>query len=53
MGTGPRVSLFLCWRSCEKDVEPYTIVAGIPARKVGDRNLDLKYTFNGSHRHFI
>lgn len=36
-----------------KDVEPYTIVAGIPAKKVGDRNRDLKYTFDGSHRHFI
>lgn len=36
-----------------KDVEPYTIVAGIPARKVGDRNRNLKYTFTGSHRHFL
>ena len=26
-----------------KDVEPYTIVAGNPARKIGERNRDLKY----------
>jgi maltose O-acetyltransferase len=26
-----------------KSVEPYTIVAGNPARKVGDRNRDLRY----------
>lgn len=35
------------------DVAPYSIVAGIPARKVGERNSDLKYVFDGSHRHFI
>ena len=35
------------------DVLPYTIVAGIPAKKIGDRNRDLKYVFNGSHRHFL
>lgn len=35
------------------DVPPYTMVAGIPAKKVGERNRDLKYSFNGSHRHFI
>ena len=26
-----------------KDVEPFTIVGGNPARKIGDRNRDLKY----------
>jgi maltose O-acetyltransferase len=26
-----------------RDVEPFTIVAGVPARKVGERNRDLKY----------
>jgi acetyltransferase-like isoleucine patch superfamily enzyme len=26
-----------------KNVEPYTIVAGVPARKIGDRNRDLTY----------
>ena len=36
-----------------KDVEPYTIVAGIPAKKVGERNKDLRYVNNGFHRSFI
>lgn len=36
-----------------KDVEPYTIVAGIPAKKVGERNHDLKYVMDGLHRHFL
>lgn len=26
-----------------KDVEPFTIVAGVPAKKIGDRNHELKY----------
>jgi putative colanic acid biosynthesis acetyltransferase WcaF len=26
-----------------KDVEPYAIVAGTPARKIGERPRDLKY----------
>lgn len=26
-----------------RDVEPYTIVAGVPAKKIGDRNRDLTY----------
>lgn len=26
-----------------KDVAPYTIVAGMPARKIGDRSRDLRY----------
>jgi acetyltransferase-like isoleucine patch superfamily enzyme len=29
-----------------KDIAPYTIVAGNPARKIGDRNRDLTYEFN-------
>lgn len=28
-----------------KDVEPFTIVAGLPAKKIGERNRDLKYVF--------
>jgi maltose O-acetyltransferase len=28
------------------DVEPFTIVAGVPARKVGERNPDLRYRLN-------
>jgi acetyltransferase-like isoleucine patch superfamily enzyme len=31
-----------------KNVEPFTIVAGLPAKKIGDRNRDLKYIFDGS-----
>ena len=30
-----------------KNVEPYTIVAGVPARKIADRNRNLDYTFDG------
>jgi len=26
-----------------KDVEPYTIVGGVPAKKIGDRSHDLDY----------
>lgn len=26
-----------------KDVEPYAIVAGVPAKKIGERNRDLRY----------
>jgi acetyltransferase-like isoleucine patch superfamily enzyme len=32
-----------------KDVEPYTLVGGIPAKKIGDRNQDLKYEFKGNY----
>ena len=32
-----------------KDVDPYTIVAGIPAKKVGERNQDLRYQFKGKY----
>lgn len=31
-----------------KDVEPYAIVAGIPAKKVNTRPTDLRYEFDGS-----
>ena len=34
------------------DIPPFTIVAGIPAKKIGERNQDLRYTIDG-HRHFI
>lgn len=30
-----------------KDVEPFAVVAGIPARKVNERPRDLRYVFNG------
>jgi acetyltransferase-like isoleucine patch superfamily enzyme len=32
-----------------KNVEPFSIVAGIPAHKIGDRNQDLRYEFDGSY----
>lgn len=35
-----------------KDVLPYTIVAGIPAKEIGKRNQDLRYVFNGGHTLF-
>lgn len=31
-----------------KDVEPFAIYGGIPAKKIGERNKDLKYQFDGS-----
>ena len=30
-----------------KDVEPYAVVAGIPAKKVSERPHDLRYEFKG------
>lgn len=30
-----------------KDVEPFTIYGGIPAKKIGERNKDLTYEFDG------
>ena len=35
------------------DVPPHTIVAGIPAKKIGERNSELLYSFDGVHRHFL
>jgi acetyltransferase-like isoleucine patch superfamily enzyme len=29
-----------------KDVPPYTIVGGVPAKKIGERNKELEYTLN-------
>lgn len=39
----------VCCAGCvvTKDVEPYSVVAGIPARKVNERPRDLKYNFTG------
>lgn len=39
----------VCCAGCvvTKDVEPYAVVAGIPAKKVGDRPRGLKYEFSG------
>lgn len=36
-----------------KDIEPYAVVAGIPAKKIAERPKNLMYEFSGSHRHFI
>lgn len=30
-----------------KDVEPFTVVGGVPARKIGERNSDLRYNLGG------
>lgn len=36
-----------------KDVPPYTLVAGVPAKVVGTRPSNLTYNLTGSHRLFI
>lgn len=36
-----------------RNVEPYAIVAGVPAKKIGERNHDLRYEFDGSYSPFI
>ena len=42
----------VCCAGCvvTKDVEPYAVVAGIPARKVNERPRDLRYVFNGKSK---
>ena len=35
-----------------KDVPSFSVVAGIPAHKVGERNKDLRYNLGNSHIHF-
>ena len=39
----------VCCAGCvvTKDIEPYAVVAGIPAKKVGERPQNLIYEFNG------
>lgn len=39
----------VCCAGCvvTKDVEPYAVVAGIPAKKVNERPRDLRYEFKG------
>jgi len=36
-----------------KDVEPYTVAAGIPAKKIGERTHDLRYNLSGDIVPFI
>ena len=45
----------VCCSGCvvTKDVEPYSVVAGIPARKIGDRPTNLKYEFDGKGSRLI
>ena len=40
----------VCCAGCvvTKDVEPFSVVAGIPAKKVNDRSRDLRYEFDGT-----
>lgn len=35
-----------------KDVEPYSVVAGVPAKKVAQRPQDINYSFNGGHTRY-
>ena len=44
----------VCCAGCvvTKDVEPYTVVAGIPAKKVGERPRNLRYEFKGKSCRF-
>lgn len=35
-----------------KNVEPYSIVAGVPAKKIGERSHDLRYEFDGTYFNF-
>ena len=41
--------VYVCCAGCvvTKDIPPYTVVAGIPAKKVGERPMNLKYEFEG------
>jgi acetyltransferase-like isoleucine patch superfamily enzyme len=36
-----------------KDVLPFTLVGGVPAKKIGDRNLDLKYELDSEPLPFM
>lgn len=44
----------VCCAGCvvTKDVEPYAVVAGIPAKKVSERPRNLRYEFNGKSCRF-
>lgn len=36
-----------------KDCKPYGIYAGIPAKRIGERNRNLQYQFDGRHDWFL
>lgn len=44
-------AVIVCVVVVTKDTEPYTIVVGVPAKKIGERTKDLKYTLN--HKPFF
>lgn len=36
-----------------KDVPPFALVGGVPAKVIGERNRELKYNFSGKHLLFL
>ena len=44
----------VCCAGCvvTKDVEPYSVVAGIPAKRVSEHPRNLTYNFKGKSRRF-
>ena len=36
-----------------KDCEAYGFYGGVPAKKIGERNKEIDYVFNGSHDYFL
>lgn len=36
-----------------KSTEPFSIYGGIPCKKIGDRNRNIDYEFDGGHLHFL
>lgn len=36
-----------------RDLDPFTVYGGVPAKKIGDRSKDLRYEFDGSYLPFI
>jgi len=36
-----------------KNTEPFSINGGIPAKKIGERNRNINYEFEGKHFHFL
>lgn len=36
-----------------KDLEPFGVYAGVPAKKIGERSRNLHYEFNGDYLPFI
>lgn len=36
-----------------KDIPPFTLAGGIPAKVIGERPRNLKYEFSGNHSHFL